>query len=822
MRRPPRSARLAACLAVLAAVLLAVSPASPARAAGLFDLDDPSPWPSAPGADPDLIATAQALRISGPDRYQTNLASLLTLRGQGQFPFGTSDRTSGNAARLADASGWWGARRCPSAVIVVAGDTFADALAASVLSDPTDQSTEPLLERTAAADPLFDPIGGFDRVDTDAAPILITTSGRAGASGLDLAGQVGAQDLSRGGCTTARSAVVVGGIAAVPAGVEDDLVTLGYTQIFRVAGVDRYDTAGRVARSLGTAPVPPGTTGCADPDATDGSRTTFYANSVVEYREAPTSCRLLSRTVVLTDGLTGADALAAGWWTSYWQVPVLLTGAGGALPLATSAALTTLDIDTLVVLGGTSRIPESTVQGAASIAGAEVIRIAGTTRADTSVQMARLLGGWWPAGPAAYAGSLVCLAASSGDGPTAQGWPDALGAGPWCATLAVGEGAPGAPDRALAPTSGAAPRTTGGGVRPAHDAAPILLVEAGATTLPAPVATLLDEAFAPGGDWCTSATASPTCAVPGFAVAFGGQAVITPDVLADVTRRVDGARTAVGGDERTPTLGSGFVTSLDLAPVFRSYGDTGEPRACVLRGGAVGVRWLSVTATPERTGFQAQGDLMLSGAYRTDADGVLRSPGTSSPSCVRFAGGASGQSSLSGVSLSARMAPSPTLLRYATGQRLTLSGPVTQVGPDAATGPSSDLDGDALGTSTLTFTDTALGGVGVTIRGATTPLTRASITLALARGDDAAAITAPDRVTGTVTLSTSLGDIAGEFEGEAIRSGAVWHIRGEVRLAAGPALTGGGNGGFSADLDTRGAGSPVDDVLTWRLDAGLQ
>ena len=121
--------------------------------------------------------------------------------------------------------------------------------------------------------------------------------------------------------------MIVGGAGAVPRSVEPDLLSLGYTQVFRVAGVDRFDTAARVAQALGTKPVPDGTTGCLDSDVTDATaRMGWYAPSVVELRDerdrvpAPRSQR-----VVLADGGTGADALAAGWWTSFWQVPVLLT-----------------------------------------------------------------------------------------------------------------------------------------------------------------------------------------------------------------------------------------------------------------------------------------------------------------------------------------------------------------------------------------------------------------------------------------------------------------------------------------------------------------
>ena len=55
-----------------------------------------------------------------------------------------------------------------------------------------------------------------------------------------------------------------------------------------------------------------------------------YGNAVIEFRnKTAQGCILRGRTVVLADGIAGADALAAGWWTSEWQVPVLLTGERG-------------------------------------------------------------------------------------------------------------------------------------------------------------------------------------------------------------------------------------------------------------------------------------------------------------------------------------------------------------------------------------------------------------------------------------------------------------------------------------------------------------
>ncbi|MEA3020993.1 MAG: hypothetical protein QOI47_2517, partial [Actinomycetota bacterium] len=434
MRRP--AVALAVAL-MLAALPIAAGASTP----------PPSRWPvgTALGSAPN------AIRFAGTDRYSTSLASALGLRGSGGYPFQTPDRTSGGAPSLAVANGWWGARSCPMSVILVGGDTPADAIAASPLSDPTHRSQRPRLRRVAAADPSFDPIGAFDRVDTASAPIIVTASARSGAHGLSAAARTAVDDLRRGGCRTAREAILVGGQDAVPVEVESELVSLGYEEVFRVAGLDRFDTAARIAAALGTQPAP-ANTGCNDPRTDDGSAAMgFYGNSVIEYRHDAASCELHGRTVVLADGSVGADALAAGWWTSYWQVPVLLVAGDGSLPAATRSALQSMAIDTIVVLGGTGRIPESTVVEATQLATAVAGRFGGRDRYETSAITASFFGGWWPtANPDDFRGDRACIVGSRGDD---VGWPDALAAGPWCGRLSAT--AVSSPSRVLEPVAAA-------------------------------------------------------------------------------------------------------------------------------------------------------------------------------------------------------------------------------------------------------------------------------------------------------------------------------------------------------------------------------
>jgi hypothetical protein len=786
----------------------------------------PSQWPATPALTARQAGAANGLRLWGPDRYQTSLALALSVRGLGQFPFGTPDRTSGGAGSLSSANGWWGVGVCPRSVIVVAGDAAADALAASALSDPTDQSTEPLLQRTAAADPLFDPVGGFTRVDTEAAPILVTRSARDGATALSPAARRAAQDLRAGGCTTARQAIVVGGTAAVPAGVDDELLGLGYDEVFRVQGANRYATAAAVARSLGTADRPPGVTACADPQADDGTvRMTFYANSVVEYRPSATSCEVLGRTVVLADGVTGADALAAGWWTSFWQTPVLLHDGSGSLPPATADELSTLAVDHLVVLGGTARIPESVVNEAVALTGAEVRRVAGSDRYETSVQMAQVFGGWWPTGRGQeFRGSLVCLAASSGDAADARGWPDALSAGPWCGAANGAARAPGAPDRALAPTTGRLPvrsSTVGSPGRDGqgHDAVPILLVPFGASTLPSSVSTLLSEAFDPGDTWCTSVAAPSGCLAPGFAIALGGPAALADGVLEQASRLVSGSSTLESG-MAAPGLGAVFATGLDLTPVHGVSG-SGAWRVCAPRAGYQGARWLAVFTDATVARVLAHADVMMAGRYVTDADGVERSPGTGAPQCVTFDPAGRTEVAVRAVGLAGR-AGATQVVSVDDARRFAVVDPLTASGPVTASGVASDLD-DSNGGSTLrSFTTVAPNpAVTVTQGSQSTTVNSATLTFTLVRGTNTATSSGADLFTASWTITTPLGTVAGSANGEAILDGSTWELRGVSSVTGGSWNVGTGAGGFTASLSTNSPGDASDDAISWQVDAVL-
>ncbi len=164
--------------------------------------------------------------------------------------------------------------------------------------------------------------------------------------------------------SVAPTVYIVGGTAAVSADVEASIVDLGYI-VDRVAGEDRYATAVAVARKVAHL----GTYG-----NYDGGKMVFLAS-----------------------GLNFPDALAVGPIAHSNINPVLLVG--DTLSTAVTDLLDDddLDIQQVVVLGGTAAVSAAhvtTVQGISNEIGGttvaiEVTRIGGVDRYDTAVEVAK-------------------------------------------------------------------------------------------------------------------------------------------------------------------------------------------------------------------------------------------------------------------------------------------------------------------------------------------------------------------------------------------------------------------------------------------------
>jgi putative cell wall-binding protein len=219
----------------------------------------------------------------------------------------------------------------------------------------------------ARADAFADALSGGPLAHSLDAPLLLT--------GQDALAPAALTEIERLGAT---KAVLLGGEAAIGPEVVSALSAAGVTEVRRVAGANRFDTAARVAEELGGDAV------------------------YVAQGAGP-------------DGGGWADALAVGAAAAHAGRPILLTATDG-LPPETAAALEALDPETAVIVGGTAAVSE-TVSSAVAAAGASVTRIGGATRYETSALLAEH-------------GLELGLGAASIWVATGRNWPDALAAGP--------------------------------------------------------------------------------------------------------------------------------------------------------------------------------------------------------------------------------------------------------------------------------------------------------------------------------------------------------------------------------------------------------
>ena len=771
---------------------------------------NPSQWPSSPDASPKIEAWNNAIRFYGSDRYQTGLASAYAIRGLGEYPFDSPDPTSQNASQLRSAHDWWGLGVCPRAIIIVAGDSPVDALAAGALSNVDGKAQNPLFRRVAAADPLFDPIGGYKRVDTKGAPVLLTGSYRQGATTLSIATRLAVQEMRSGGCTQARDVILVGGNQTVPEAVEQELLSIGVEEVFRVWGRNRFETAAKIAVAMGTTSSSTQTE-CFDGDANDGvTSMSFYANSVVEHRVSASECVLLQNTVVIADGLKGIDALTAGWWTSYWAVPVLLHDGSSKLEQFTSATLQLLEVKNVIILGGVSRIPEAVIsQIEAASSGGKVLRIAGEDRYETSVKMAEQFGGWWARQTATdFDSSILCVTASS----EGKGWADSLGAGPWCGMASGSVSNLRPPTRLLPPVDGPYPTQTVRRLNLNKNAVPIILVAAESDILPNVVEKFLQRTFGYGDSGCSSMNPVDLCMMPGFAVVFGGPSVITEQVVAKISWLL-GGKSSIAETAEVLDSSEAFVTKLNLSPLYNQSG-AGNSNVCFPRGTYSGARWI-IAGQADSKVPRASIDVSFNSWFLRDADGVTRDGAPGGPGCLAFSTGDNSEmwarlvSNSGRSSLNYRSAVDPANYFY-------LEAPLNHQPVTGAEGIATFLDPLA-GGSTILYSDSNQT-VSTAILGyKNIPILGTGLVVELKRGYGAGM---PDTFTGSWFLDTDTVPITGEIKGEAVFSGTQWTLRGESTLDSNELFEKSGHGGFQAQIVIN-SGDPLDDQISWRVDSFL-
>jgi putative cell wall-binding protein len=165
-------------------------------------------------------------------------------------------------------------------------------------------------------------------------PVLLTASG-----------QLSAEVLAQLNALTSKNVTIVGGEMAVSAAVETQLRNAGFT-VTRLQGDDRYETSEAIIRA-----------------------------GVAEGQE--------SRVGILVSGQSPVDALAAGPLAYKNQHPVFLT-AGGTIPQATLDAMQAAGTTSVIIVGGTTVVPE-TVQAQLAAANISVVtRLGGANRSETS------------------------------------------------------------------------------------------------------------------------------------------------------------------------------------------------------------------------------------------------------------------------------------------------------------------------------------------------------------------------------------------------------------------------------------------------------
>ena len=217
------------------------------------------------------------------------------------------------------------------------------ATAAAVAEDAYPAGTDTVILASGRAFP--DALAGAALAGDLDAPVLLTEPDRLPAATSTAIDELGADTV-----------FLLGGTAAVSKGVEDALVADGL-DVTRLAGTDRYGTAAEIAAAIGSA-------------------------AVSDLDDLPTAIVATGRN--FADALAGGPLAGAGAETGVH--PILLVDSG--VPQATEDAIADLGIEQVVILGGTAAVPQSVENELEQLTGNDAVRLAGTDRYATAVDVA--------------------------------------------------------------------------------------------------------------------------------------------------------------------------------------------------------------------------------------------------------------------------------------------------------------------------------------------------------------------------------------------------------------------------------------------------
>ena len=349
---------------------------------------------------------------------------------------------------------------------------------------------------------------------------------------------------------------------------------------------------------------------------------------------------------------------------------------------------------------------------------------------------------------------------------------------------------------------------------------PVLLVRAGAPTLPPAVTALLTDAFEPTDSFCSSVPLPPDAPSPGFVVAAGGATVSRHR-----TGRFGGStrRRRHPGNRRGATGGArpALLTSLDLGPVYASDTSAARPRVRRSR---------RVPATRDGSPAGRRPVDLGDRQYRRDARRPLRPrrrrhraqqrrrrPGLR----VVRRGNPATAVSARGVGIAGRVGPE-TELRDRLDRRASAHRAIVDVRPRCSVGAHDSSDDTSNGGST---TQTY-----ITARARSRARPRSgSATRSTRRRSPSRSSGAPTRrhrpvSTGSApTVELRQPERHRRRDGDrrgAVRRRHLAYPRPDHRRRRLLANFAAGVGGFVADLDSRSdRPATTDDSITWRLDA---